>query len=270
MTSALSTVLGVLGVLFLMHICAIGMIKFFRRSLSLSEPSTSYLVLYGSQSGNAEILAKKMIDQLQQAKKTVVLHDVAAINLEILRKHSIVLWVVSTYGEGDAPDSAHQLQHLLDQPDLDLSDLSFAILALGDRRYQDFCRFGYVLEQKLCALNAQKLWPITTVDQLNLQQIQQWQNHLAQFLKTDMTMSSPSSAHDLKAFTLIQRDVINAGSLGAPIFKVQLRAVQGVEWRSGDIFELQCENTHAQIEHFLKQHQLDKTNLQPEQLRWVN
>ena len=70
---------------------------------------------------------------------------------------SRVLFICSTYGEGDAPDTAARFAgHTMgDAPDL--SHLHFGVLALGDASYEQFCNHGKRLDHRLQALGATRL-----------------------------------------------------------------------------------------------------------------
>ena len=58
--------------------------------------------------------------------------------------------MVSTYGEGEPPDTgAAFLRRYLKKNDAALAHLQFGILALGDRDYRHFCGFGHALNHGL-------------------------------------------------------------------------------------------------------------------------
>ena len=67
-----------------------------------------------------------------------------------LKKVQNLLIIVSTYGEGDAPDNAlsfHEFLHGKRAPKLD--HLNFSVLALGDSSYEFFCQTGKEFDQRL-------------------------------------------------------------------------------------------------------------------------
>jgi sulfite reductase (NADPH) flavoprotein alpha-component len=70
-----------------------------------------------------------------------------------LAAETYALFVVSTHGEGEAPDPAQPFfQQLCVEHFPLLGDLSYAILALGDSHYEHFCQFGKNLDAKLTGL----------------------------------------------------------------------------------------------------------------------
>src|SRR3546814_8964758 len=60
-----------------------------------------------------------------------------------LAGHARVLFVVATYGDGEAPDFARTFARKLREAPPDLDGLEYAVLALGDTDYEEsFCGFG--------------------------------------------------------------------------------------------------------------------------------
>ncbi|MFL6305064.1 MAG: sulfite reductase subunit alpha [Candidatus Sulfotelmatobacter sp.] len=122
-------------------------------------------VLYGSQTGTAEGLARKLVKELKAAGYTVSLNSLEGYVPATLAAETCALFIVSTYGEGEAPDCVQPFfQHLCVQHFPLLGDLSYAIFALGDSNYEDFCQFGKDLDAKLSGLGATCLLPRTDSD----------------------------------------------------------------------------------------------------------
>ena len=116
-------------------------------------------VLFGSQSGNAESIAKRLV---KEAKKQGFEATIAALEKAspaALAQEKCALIVTSTWGEGDPPDNAVQFwEQLKTENDLKLSSLNYSVLALGDTNYQHFCGFGKTLDSRLEALGAKRIF----------------------------------------------------------------------------------------------------------------
>lgn len=115
-------------------------------------------ILWGSQTGNSEILAKKTGKVLTRAGFSPEVVDMAAYPLGKLPKEQIVLIITSTYGDGEPPDNAMDLHAALlagDAPRLD--GVKYSVLALGDTDYPDFCQCGIEFDERLAALGAERL-----------------------------------------------------------------------------------------------------------------
>lgn len=112
-------------------------------------------VLYGSQTGTAEDLARKLAKHLRSAGYDAVLNSLDGYVPATLAAEKHALFVVSTYGEGDAPDAAQAFfQQLCVEHFPLLQHLTFAVFGLGDSHYQHFCQFAKDLDAKLNALGA--------------------------------------------------------------------------------------------------------------------
>lgn len=115
-------------------------------------------VLYGSQTGTAEGLARKLTKHLKSGGFDPVLNSLEGYVPATLASEKLAVFIVSTYGEGDAPDAAQGFfQELCVQKFPLLDNLSYAILALGDSHYEHFCQFGKDLDTKLLTLGATRL-----------------------------------------------------------------------------------------------------------------
>ncbi|GEM48449.1 bifunctional nitrate reductase/sulfite reductase flavoprotein subunit alpha [Deinococcus cellulosilyticus] len=135
---------------------------------TLPEPSystaQSILILYGSQTGNAEGIAQTLSDSLEsQAVSTKVL-SMSDFKVEGLQNEHTVILISSTYGDGDPPDNAKAFWDELTQYQGNLSHLKYAVLALGDSNYDSFCQFGKNLEARMAALSAVALHPRVDCD----------------------------------------------------------------------------------------------------------
>ena len=123
-----------------------------------SKPSHRIAVLYASQSGTAEGLARKLAKELkaqghQPAVSTLVGYSPAALAAE---KYALIF--ASTYGDGEAPDGVQPFyEELCLEHFPRFEGLSYSVFALGDRHYENFCKFGNDLDTKLAALGANRL-----------------------------------------------------------------------------------------------------------------
>jgi sulfite reductase (NADPH) flavoprotein alpha-component len=135
-------------------------------SAAAPKPSTPPItVLYGSQSGNAEGLAKRLVDTLGRHDIPAVLLDMIDCKPQQLQAAHTLLVVVSTQGEGDPPDRALAFWELLNSRKAPkLAHVKFSVLALGDSSYAKFCETGKQFDARLEALGAQRLHPRVDCD----------------------------------------------------------------------------------------------------------
>jgi sulfite reductase (NADPH) flavoprotein alpha-component len=112
-------------------------------------------ILFGSQTGNSKGAAEQLAEQAAAKGITHNLISMADYKVKNIKDESHLIVVVSTNGEGEAPDDAIDLHEFLatkKAPKLD--NLKFAVLALGDSSYEFFCQTGKDFDQRLTALGA--------------------------------------------------------------------------------------------------------------------
>lgn len=210
----------------------------------------SWLIGFASQSGLAEQLAWQSAGQLQAAGLPVQVRSLAELGEDELRQARRALFVVSTFGDGEAPDSARGFERkVLGQP-WALQHLNYALLALGDRQYPHFCGFARRLQAWLAERGATTAFSAIEVDSADPNALQQWQQALAQ-----LTGARPLAAWQPPSYgnwRLVRRERLNPGSQGAPVYLLGLSAEHPGRWEAGDLVEVLPRHSQARIDTFLQ------------------
>ncbi|MBF8755826.1 PepSY domain-containing protein [Pseudomonas guariconensis] len=229
-----------------------------RSSVSSAKASAdSWLIGFASQSGLAEQLAWQSAGQLQAAGLPVQVRPLAELGESDLQQARRALFVVSTFGDGEAPDSARTFERkVLGQP-WALDHLNYAVLALGDRQYPHFCGFARRLQAWLSERGATRTFSPVEVDNADPAALQQWQQELAQ-----LTGAQPVTAWQAPSFanwTVRQRQHLNPGSQGAPVYLLGLQSDHPQTWEAGDLVEVLPRNGQPRIDALLAGLGLDAT-----------
>lgn len=203
-----------------------------------SEPPV--LIAFASQTGFSEQLAWRTAESLQGAGTPVQVLALGELDAAALRGCARALFVVSTTGEGDAPDSAARFAKVMAQR-LPLATLQYGLLALGDRSYASFCGFGHALDHWLRECGAQPLFDSVEVDDGDDGALRHWQHHLG--LISGHTDLPDWHEPRYEAWHLNERAHLNPGSVGGPAFLLRLTpplaAAQELrQWQAGDIAEV--------------------------------
>lgn len=97
-------------------------------------------VLYGTETGNAEMLAEDIASHLSGHDCSVSnLSDITPADLDA---GGLYLIVCSTYGDGELPASAKPFADRMQATKPDLSGLNFAVFGMGDSEYPETFNFG--------------------------------------------------------------------------------------------------------------------------------
>ncbi|MBP1327376.1 MioC protein [Leucobacter exalbidus] len=96
-----------------------------------------FTVLYGTESGNSELIAEDLGEKLRAGHDDVEVHDLQNFDPASLTAERFTIVVCSTHGEGDLPNTAIPFVEAFDAALPDLTGLQYAMFGLGDTFYEE-------------------------------------------------------------------------------------------------------------------------------------
>ena len=198
-----------------------------------------WLIGFASQNGFAERLAWQTAGQLQAAGAVVQVRSLAQLDEQALRGAERALFVVSTFGDGEAPDSARGFVRRVLAGEFDLRHLEYALLGLGDRQYQRFCGFGRQLHDWLQGQGARSLFSPVEVDNGDHSALQRWRVLLGELTGHAPQHEAESAGQEgFAAWTLRDKQCLNPTSSAAPVWRLAFDVPAGQRWEAGDLVDI--------------------------------
>ncbi|KAB0533068.1 flavodoxin domain-containing protein [Xanthomonas cissicola] len=251
--------LAALGLAMYLGLCAVVLLRARKRVGAQRADASGVLIIWASQTGFARELAQRSVAALQSAGVGAHALPIEAVDSGQLARVPRLLCIVSTTGEGDAPDHAQAAERAWRADHAqDLTAVQYAVLALGDRGYAHYCAFGRRLDDRLQERGATRLFERIEVDNADPNALQHWQRRLAELapaLATQPDWSLPTYT----TWQLRERVHVNPGSAGAPIYRLRLTPCDGAlpQWSAGDIAEIAPRHAPDAVESWLRRNHYD-------------
>ena len=122
-------------------------------------------VVFGSQTGTAEKLARRIAKEAGQRGFAATIHDLASYPLTALPTEQNLLVITSTYGDGEPPDNAQAFANAIKADSAPrLENVRFTVCGLGDTNYARFCGFAREVDVRLEQLGAARVLPRAECD----------------------------------------------------------------------------------------------------------
>jgi len=234
---------------------------------SQAEPSVgpTATVVWASQTGTAEGFAPVCVERLAGANVVARLRGAHEVSLSDLT--GTVLFVVSTTGDGDAPDNGIALWDALAAAEPgDVDSLGFSVLGFGDSSYADFCGFARKLDARLEHLGAHRIVERTLCEPDFQATAQAWTDRVTAALGEKphgSLVPKPTAAQSYSRTTLLRTTVAsNVALCGAgsdkDVRNIAIHLPEGtLEYGAGDALGVWPHNRPETVVEFLELTGLD-------------
>jgi len=108
------------------------------------------LILYATETGNAEMLADDLAASLSDENEVKV-SNMSELKPEAIPVADLTLVITSTYGDGEVPTGARGFYEALGEEGQSFANRPFAVFGLGDRQYEEtFGQAARLMQDRLC------------------------------------------------------------------------------------------------------------------------
>jgi sulfite reductase (NADPH) flavoprotein alpha-component len=128
-------------------------------------PTKKWTLYFASETGNGKRVAQGLEKSFKNNQIKTTLQPFSKANPQKFSNEGTLVFVISTHGEGDYPDSAKPLIQKLEKlNDGDLKGVEFLMIGLGDSAYSQFCGAAEKLQSLLILKGATALQNPTKLD----------------------------------------------------------------------------------------------------------
>lgn len=135
-------------------------------------------LVYGTETGNSKKLATELAGVAKKKGIQVKLGDLSQYKPKDLAKEEYLFVVISTQGEGEPPILAKKFYDYIHENELNLSNIKFGVLALGDSTYPQFCKTGEDVDTRFEVLGAERVIPLKRCDIDYEEDAHRWLDHI--------------------------------------------------------------------------------------------
>ena len=231
-------------------------------------------VLYGTESGNSESLADLTAKAAKAAGFKAKAINMADLKLAKLKDIQNLLVIVSTWGEGDPPETATDFyEAFMSDKAPKLEGTLFSVMGLGDTSYEDFCKMGKDFDARLEALGGKRIADRVDADVDYDDDFAKWHKAALAALKSATqpaaTATAPATAAPAAApikysrknpfpAELNERVMLNGEGSAKETIHLEFNLEgSGLEYQAGDALAVVPHNAEDVVEDFIQTAKLD-------------
>jgi sulfite reductase (NADPH) flavoprotein alpha-component len=214
------------------------------------------LIIYGTETGNSKKVASSLLANFKKNKIQAKAIDVFQFDIAKLEKENLVLFVMSTQGEGEFPQNAVAFYENLKASNANLDKVSFAVLGLGDSSYPLFCNAGVLLDEILEKKGAKRLLPLVKADVDFAETVSIWETDLQKVLQNfgsnvtnEAKPVSSTVASGKKNYLgkISHKVVLNDTGSNKETYHIEIESDDEIKYEPGDALGIVPKNKEEEI-----------------------
>ena len=215
-------------------------------------------LVYGTETGNSKKLATELAGVAKKKGIQVKLGDLSQYKPKDLAKEEYLFVVISTQGEGDPPILAKKFYDYIHENELNLSNIKFGVLALGDSTYPQFCKTGEDVDTRFEVLGAERIIPLKRCDIDYEEDAHRWLDHIFEVVQNKAASHSqgtaaPKASSGRKKYQGKVSAIINLNDITSDkeTYHIEIETEEPIAYRPGDALGVIPFNPRSVVEEII-------------------
>lgn len=214
-------------------------------------------LVYGTETGNSKKLATELAGVAKKKGIQVKLGDLSQYKPKDLAKEEYLFVVISTQGEGEPPILAKKFYDYIHENELNLSNIKFGVLALGDSTYPQFCKTGEDVDTRFEVLGAERVIPLKRCDIDYEEDAHRWLDHIFEVVQNKeagTSQATPAKASSgRKKYQGKVSAIINLNDITSDkeTYHIEIETEEPIAYRPGDALGVIPFNPKSVVEEII-------------------
>ncbi|MCT4330887.1 diflavin oxidoreductase [Elizabethkingia anophelis] len=214
-------------------------------------------LVYGTETGNSKKLATELAGVVKKKGIQVKLGDLSQYKPKDLAKEEYLFVVISTQGEGEPPILAKKFYDYIHENELNLSNIKFGVLALGDSTYPQFCKTGEDVDIRFEVLGAERVIPLKRCDIDYEEDAHRWLDHIFEVVQNKeagISQATPAKASSgRKKYQGKVSAIINLNDITSDkeTYHIEIETEEPIAYRPGDALGVIPFNSKSVVEEII-------------------
>ncbi|MDR2229290.1 MAG: flavodoxin domain-containing protein [Flavobacteriaceae bacterium] len=215
-------------------------------------------LVYGTETGNSKKLATELAGVAKKKGIQVKLGDLSQYKPKDLAKEEYLFVVISTQGEGEPPILAKKFYDYIHENELNLSNIKFGVLALGDSTYPQFCKTGEDVDTRFEVLGAERIIPLKRCDIDYEEDAHRWLDHIFEVVQNkaaspSLGAAAPKASSGRKKYQGKVSAIINLNDITSDkeTYHIEIETEEPIAYRPGDALGVIPFNPKSVVEEII-------------------